>query len=122
MGHVEAVAVVVGDSLPEEGLEFLRIGLGGGRVGVAEDGLELEEDFLELQFPFQRVDGDVREGGDAGVRREVRALVVAEGFRDGAAAGLGDIGEQSALTADGKDFGKVGFHDMLLFYSLQRYE
>ena len=122
MGHVEAVAVVVGNGLLEEGLDILDTVLGGGGVGVAEDGLELEEDFLELQFPFQGVDGDVREGGDAGVRREVRALVVAEGFRDGAVARLGDIGEQSALAADGKDFGKVGFHDMLLFYSLQRYE
>ena len=33
---------------------------------------------------------------------------------------IGDAKEQSALTADGKDLGKVGFHGMILLNRLQR--
>ena len=105
VGQVEAVLVVAGQGLLEEGLELLGIGLGAGGVFVSQDLVQLGEHFLQLHLALGGVNGYVLQGGDAGIGAEIIALLVLKGFHDGAGAGLGDIVEKSVLSTDGKSFG-----------------
>ena len=114
MGDIETVGIIIGKGLLEEGFQLVGGSFGRRGIGLSQNGLELQEHFLQLHFALNRIDGDVGKGRDTAGSGEIGAFSVPKGFGDGAAAGLGDILVQAALAADGKDLGQISFHLLIV--------